>query len=164
MAEATTQQDTRYKQVDRTMRKLGYEKNALVEALHTAQEVFGYLENDVLKFIAVGLKLPQSKVFAVATFYHFFQLKPKGKHTCVVCTGTACYIKGANKLIEAIERRYAIKPGETTADGEISLMTARCFGSCSLAPAVVFDKKTVGYLNENSVIETCERMRDDSDS
>ncbi|MDR2906009.1 MAG: bidirectional hydrogenase complex protein HoxE [Helicobacteraceae bacterium] len=159
MAEATTTQDTRYKQVDRTMRKLGYDKSALIESLHTAQEVFGYLENDVLKFIAAGLKLPQSKVFGVATFYHFFQLKPKGKHACVVCTGTACYIKGANRLIEAMEKRYGIKPGETTEDGEISLLTARCFGSCSLAAVAVFDKRTVGYLDETKIIEESERMR-----
>lgn len=155
MAEATLQ-DTRYKQVDKTMRKLGYERSALIEALHTAQEVFGYLENDVLKFIAQSLKLPQSKVYGVATFYHFFHLKPKGKHACVVCTGTACYIKGANKLIAAIEAKYGIKPGETTPDGEVSIMSARCFGSCSLAPVAVFDKKTVGYLNEESVIDACE--------
>ncbi|MDR2151729.1 MAG: bidirectional hydrogenase complex protein HoxE [Helicobacteraceae bacterium] len=158
MAEATTIQDTRYKQVDRTMRKLGYEKSALIEALHVAQEVFGYLENDVLGFIAAGLRLPQSKVYGVATFYKYFQLKPKGKHACVVCTGTACYIKGASKLIEAMEKKYKIKPGETTEDGEISLLTARCFGSCSLAAVAVFDKKTAGYLNEESVIAESERM------
>lgn len=163
MAEATLQ-DTRYKQVDKTMRKLGYERSALIEALHTAQEVFGYLENDVLKFIAQSLKLPQSKVYGVATFYHFFHLKPKGKHACVVCTGTACYIKGANKLLAAIEAKYGIKPGETTPDGEVSIMSARCFGSCSLAPVAVFDKKTIGYLNEESVIDACERMSDDSNA
>ncbi|MGE4295496.1 MAG: bidirectional hydrogenase complex protein HoxE [Campylobacterales bacterium] len=163
MAEATLQ-DTRYKQIDKTMRKLGYERSALIEALHTAQEVFGYLENDVLKFIAQSLRLPQSKVYGVATFYHFFRLKPKGKHACVVCTGTACYIKGVNKILAAIEKRYGIKPGETTPDGEISVMSARCFGSCSLAPVAVFDKKTVGYLNEESVIEACERMSDDTNA
>ncbi|GHS89313.1 hydrogenase HoxE [Campylobacterota bacterium] len=164
MAEATTSQDTRYKQVDRTMRKLGYEKSALIEALHTAQEVFGYLDNDVLKFIAAGLKLPQSKVYGVATFYHFFHLKPRGKHACIICTGTACYIKGANKLIEAIEKRYGIKAGETTPDDEVSFLTARCFGSCSLAPAAVFDKKTIGYLNEQSVVDAIERMVNDSNA
>jgi bidirectional [NiFe] hydrogenase diaphorase subunit len=158
MAEATTIQDTRYKQVDRTMRKLGYEKSALIEALHTAQEVFGYLENDVLRYIAAGLKLPQSKVYGVATFYHYFQLKPKGKHACVICTGTACYIKGAHKLIDAMEKKYKIKPGETTENGELSLLTARCFGSCSLAAVAVFDKRTSGYLNEESVIAESERM------
>ena len=163
MAEAV-QQDTRYKQIDKTMRKLGYERSALIEALHTAQEVFGYLEADVLKFIAKSLRLPQSKVYGVATFYHFFHLKPKGKHACVVCTGTACYIKGANKLLAAIEAKYGIKPGETTEDGEVSVMSARCFGSCSLAPVAVFDKKTVGYLNEESVIDACERMSDDSNA
>lgn len=161
MAEATVQ-DNRYKQVDRTMKKLGYQKSALIEALHTAQELFGYLENDVLKFIANKLTLPQSKVYGVATFYHYFRLKPKGEHTCVICTGTACYIKGVDKLIKAIEDRYGIKPGETTADGKLSVMTARCFGSCALAPIAVFDKKSVGYLQEQGIIDECERMIHDA--
>lgn len=163
MTEATLQ-DTRYKQVDKTMRKLGYEKGALIEALHTSQEVFGYLDNDVLRFIASSLKLPQSKVYGVATFYHYFHMKPKGKHTCVICTGTACYIKGANKLIESIEKRYGIKPGETTANAELSVLTARCFGSCSLAPAAVFSNKTMGHLTEDSVIDSIERMLNGSDN
>lgn len=155
-------QDNRYKQVDRTMRKLGYQKSALIEALHTAQEIFGYLENDVLKFIATNLKLPQSKVYGVATFYHYFRLKPKGEHACVICTGTACYIKGVDKLIAALEARYGIKPGETTPDGKLSIMTARCFGSCALAPIAVFDKKSVGYLTEENIVTSCERMCDDA--
>lgn len=161
MAETTTQ-DNRYKQIDRTMRKLGYQKSALIEALHTAQEIFGYLENDVLKFIAKKLTLPQSKVYGVATFYHYFRLKPKGEHSCVICTGTACYIKGVDKLVKAIEDRYGIKPGETTADGKLSIMTARCFGSCALAPIAVFDKKSVGYLKEEGIIDECERMIHDA--
>lgn len=158
----STAQDSRYKQVDRTMRKLGYQKSALIEALHTAQEIFGYLENDVLKFIAKKLTLPQSKVYGVATFYHYFRLKPKGKHSCVICTGTACYIKGVDNLIKALEERYGIKPGETTEDGNLSIMTARCFGSCALAPIAVFDKKSVGYLHEEDIVAECERMIHDA--
>ena len=110
----TYQMDDRYKIVEKTMKKLGYDKSALIETLHTAQETFGYLENEVLKFIAKRLKLPFSKVYGVATFYHFFRLKPKGKHTAIVCTGTACYIKGAQKIVEALEEKFGIKSGETT--------------------------------------------------
>ena len=83
--------------------------------------------------------MPLSHVYGAATFYHFFTLKPKGRHTCVVCTGTACYIKGAPLILNAIERQYSIKPGETTPHGELSVLTARCLGSCGLAPAVVLD-------------------------
>jgi len=154
----STLSDDRYKLVEKTMKKLGYEKSSLIETLHTAQETFGYLENDTLKFIATRLKLPFAKVYGVATFYHFFQLKPKGKHNAVVCTGTACYIKGANEILKKMEDKYDIKAGETTEDGNVSLLTARCVGSCSLAPIVIYDNKPVGNLElEQSIIE-CERM------
>jgi bidirectional [NiFe] hydrogenase diaphorase subunit len=85
------------------------------------------------------LKLPTSRVYGVATFYHFFQLKPQGRHTCVVCLGTACYVKGADKLLAAVEAKTKIKAGETTQDNEVSLLTARCIGACGIAPAVVYD-------------------------
>jgi len=138
--------DDRYKQVEKTMKKLSYDRSALIETLHTAQETFGYLENETLKFIAKRLKLPFSKVYGVATFYHYFRLKPKGEHTCVVCTGTACYVKGSQEILQTLEKRFAIKAGETSEDGILSLLTARCVGSCSLAPVVIFDNKTQGKL------------------
>jgi hypothetical protein len=87
--------DKRWKIVDATARRYGREPHALIETLHTVQESFGYLDETALRYVAGSLKLPLSRVYGVATFYHFFTLKPKGKHTCVVCTGTACYIKGA---------------------------------------------------------------------
>ncbi len=156
----TQHTDARYKMVEKTMKKLGYDKSALIETLHTAQETFGYLENDVLKFIARRLKLPHSKVYGVATFYHFFRLKPKGKHTTVVCTGTACYIKGADKITELLEKKFNIKAGETTKDGLLSLLTARCVGSCSLAPIAIYDNKPVGNLTlEQSVAEVEEIIK-----
>ena len=93
----------------------------------------------MLLFIAHKLKLPASRVYGVATFYHFFTLKPKGQHTCVVCMGTACYVKGADKLLAAIEEKARVKAGETTADNQLSLLTARCIGACGIAPAVVYD-------------------------
>lgn len=150
--------DSRYKMVERTMKKLGYERDALIETLHSAQESFGYLENETLKFIAKKLKLPFSKVYGVATFYHFFRLKPKGEHTAVICTGTACYIKGADKILEAISKKFKIEVNKTTLDNKLSLITARCVGSCSLAPIVVYDGKVLGHLSEDSSIMHTERM------
>jgi bidirectional [NiFe] hydrogenase diaphorase subunit len=91
-------------------------------------------------------------VYGAATFYHFFSLKPQGKHTCVVCTGTACYIKGAPTLLSAVEQRYGIKPGQTTADGELSLVTARCLGSCGLAPAAVMDGAVHGKIGPTELL------------
>jgi bidirectional [NiFe] hydrogenase diaphorase subunit len=133
--------------VEATMRRLGNQSNALIEALHTVQESFGYLDADSLRFVSTSLRVPLSQAFGVATFYHYFTLKPPGKHTCVVCTGTACYIKGAGKLLTEMESKYGIKPGETTPDGNLSLITARCLGACGLAPAVVFDGQVAGKMN-----------------
>lgn len=154
----TQQTDDRYKMVEKTMKKLGYDRSALIETLHTAQETFGYLENEVLKFIARRLKLPFSKVYGVATFYHFFRLKPKGKHTTVVCMGTACYIKGADKILASLEERFGIKAGETTKDSLLSLLTARCVGSCSLAPIAIYDNKSVGNLSLEQSLQEVEEL------
>ncbi len=131
--------DKRFKILETAMKRHQHKPEALIEILHTAQELFGYLENDLLLFIAHSLKLPPSRVYGVATFYHFFTLKPKGAHTCVVCMGTACYVRGADRLLEAIEGAAGIKAGETTADNQLSLLTARCIGACGIAPAVVYD-------------------------
>jgi bidirectional [NiFe] hydrogenase diaphorase subunit len=121
------------------MKKHQHRQDALIEVLHKAQELFGYLDDGLLLFISHGLKLPPSRVYGVVTFYHFFTLKPKGEHTCVVCMGTACYVKGADKLVTAIQNHARVKPGETTPDNKLSLLTARCIGACGIAPAVVYD-------------------------
>jgi bidirectional [NiFe] hydrogenase diaphorase subunit len=149
--------DKRWKIVEATARRHGKEPHALIETLHTVQESFGYLDETALRFVASTLRVPLSRVYGAATFYHFFTLKPKGRHTCVVCTGTACYIKGAPALLTAIEERYGIKPGETTPDGELSVLTARCLGSCGLAPAVVTDNTVMGKLGPQDVLQRIER-------
>ena len=131
--------DKRFKILEVHMKKHQFRQDALIEVLHKAQELFGYLEDDLLLFVATKLKLPPSRVYGVATFYHFFQLKPQGEHTCVVCLGTACYVKGADKIISGIQEKYKIKSGETTADNKLSLLTARCIGACGIAPAVTYD-------------------------
>jgi len=117
--------DKRFKILEAHIKKFQHRQDALIEVLHKAQELFGYLDDDVLRFVAWQLKLPPSRVYGVATFYHFFTLKPQGEHTCVVCLGTACYVKGANKILEALEERTHIKPGATTPDNKLSLLTAR---------------------------------------
>lgn len=131
--------DKRFKILEAHTKKFQHRQDALIEILHKAQELFGYLEDDVLRFVAWQLKLPASRVYGVATFYHFFTLKPKGEHTCVVCLGTACYVKGANRVLAAVEERAGIRSGGTTADNKFSLLSARCIGACGLAPAVVYD-------------------------
>ena len=149
--------DKRWKIVEATARRHGREPHALIETLHTVQESFGYLDEAALRFVAATLRVPLSRVYGAATFYHFFTLKPKGKHTCVVCTGTACYIKGAGALLTAIEQRHGIKPGETTPDGELSVLTARCVGSCGLAPAVVMDNAVLGKVGPADLLQRIEK-------
>jgi bidirectional [NiFe] hydrogenase diaphorase subunit len=145
--------DKRFKILEAHMKKHQFKHDALIEVLHKAQELFGYLEDDLLLFIAYKLKLPASRVYGVATFYHFFTLKPKGKHTCVVCLGTACYVRGADKVLGAIEARAKIKAGETTPDNELSLLTARCIGACGIAPAVVYDGSVTPRQTAESALE-----------
>ncbi|MBE9175668.1 bidirectional hydrogenase complex protein HoxE [Synechocystis salina LEGE 06155] len=144
--------DKRFKVLDATMKRNQFNQDALIEILHKAQEIFGYLEEDVLLYIARGLKLPLSRVFGVATFYHLFSLKPSGKHTCVVCLGTACYVKGAGDLLKTLDREIHLQPGETTEDGQMSLVTARCIGACGIAPAVVYDGKVLGKQTDAAVL------------
>jgi bidirectional [NiFe] hydrogenase diaphorase subunit len=110
------------------------------------QSCFGYLDEAGLAFVARSLRVPLSKVYGVATFYSLFRLKPQGKHTCVVCMGTACYIKGGPRLLTAIDQKYALKVGDTTPDNKISLLEARCLGACGIAPAGIFDGQVLGNL------------------
>ncbi|HWR35308.1 MAG TPA: bidirectional hydrogenase complex protein HoxE [Clostridia bacterium] len=145
--------DRRWKIVEGAMRRHGHESSSLIEVLHTVQETFGFLTDDALRYVAVALRVPYSKVYGVATFYHFFSLKPPGEHTCVVCTGTACYIKGAQSLLNAVDEIAGIKAGETTKDGKLSLLTARCLGACGLAPAIVYDGEVGGKATADSVKE-----------
>jgi len=143
--------DNRWKLVDATMRRHGYKSYALIEALHTVQECFGFLDKESLQFVAACLHVPFSRAYGVATFYHFFTMKPPGDHTCVICLGTACYIRGAAQMTEALEKHYGIKTGQTTADRKVSLLSARCLGSCGLAPAVVYDSEVAGKVSPQNL-------------
>jgi bidirectional [NiFe] hydrogenase diaphorase subunit len=146
-------QDKRWKLVDATIRRQGAQPRGLIETLHTVQEAFGYLDEQALRYVAMSLRVPLSRAFGVATFYHFFTLKPAGEHTCVICMGTACYIKGAPQLLDAVRKDLGIAPGETTSDKKVSLLTARCLGSCGLAPAVVYDQEVAGKVSTAAVRE-----------
>lgn len=143
--------DKRWKLVDATMRKSDGNARGLIETLHSVQESFGFLDEQALRYVALSLHVPLSRAYGVATFYHFFTLKPGGKHTCVICLGTACYIKGSQHLLDRILQTLSIVPGETTAHGEVSLLTARCLGSCGLAPAVVYDQEVAGKVDTASL-------------
>lgn len=146
-------EDKRWKHVETRMRRLGNRPEALIEALHATQEAFGHIDDEALRYIGATLNVPPATVYGVATFYHYFRLQPGGKHTAVVCTGTACYIDGAGELLDAVEARLGVAPKQTSADGALTLLTARCIGACSLAPAVIVDGEVRGRVGAAELVD-----------
>jgi len=139
--------DNRFKMLDASMKRQRFQPDALIEVLHTAQELFGYLQDDILLYVAHALRLPPSRVYGVATFYHFFTFAPRGAHACVVCMGTACYVKGGETLLATVRACAAGENRESGANGPfVSVETARCLGACGLAPVVVFDGEVCGTM------------------
>lgn len=145
--------DNRFKILEATMKRHQYQPDALIEVLHKAQELFGFLAPDLLIYIANRLNIPPSRVYGVATFYHAFTLTALGTHTCTVCLGTACYVRGAAALLAEVEQRTGVKAGTTSADGNLSVLTARCLGACGIAPALVFDGAVAGHQTLDTIVE-----------
>jgi bidirectional [NiFe] hydrogenase diaphorase subunit len=145
--------DPRFALIDTALKRARFAQDHLIEILHVAQEVFGYLSEDVLVYVARALHLPASQVYGVATFYHLFTFAPAGEHTCTICTGTACYVQGSDTIVAAVQARYGVAIGQTTQDGALTLSTARCLGSCGLAPVVVLDGEVRGHLSAEAVLD-----------
>lgn len=127
-------------------------EGSLIQILHRAQEIYGFLPLEVQSFIADKLNMPLSEVSGVVTFYSFFSTEPRGQHTIRVCLGTACYVRGGKKLIESLQQKLGIDIGDTTTDGKFTFEVARCIGACGLAPAIMIDdvvykQVTVNKLN-----------------
>ena len=133
-------------QLDSIFTQYQGERGDLIPVLQKAQEKFGYLPRDVMEGIARFLRLPASTVFGVSTFYAQFKFTPIGRKVIKVCRGTACHVRGADRILEEFQRDLGIKPGETTEDLEYSLETIACFGSCALAPVVVMGKTVYGRM------------------
>lgn len=127
---------------------------ALIQVLHRGQELFGYLREDVVLYIAKSLRLPLSRVYGVIGFYSFFTTIPQGKHQVSVCLGTACYVRGADQLLRSLEKQLAIKAGETTSDGRFSLRCVRCVGACGLAPVAMIDNDVHSKLRSDRIAKT----------
>lgn len=124
----------------------GNQPGELINILHKAQELFGYLPAEVQQIIARQLNIPVSKVYGVVTFYSFFSMTPKGEHPISVCMGTACYVRGAEKVLDEFKRILKINVGETSANGKFSLSSLRCVGACGLAPVVLIGEKVYGRV------------------
>lgn len=128
-------------------------EGALIEVLHKAQSIFGFLPDKVQEFVAKQLKLSLGHVYGVISFYAYFTTEPKGEFEINFCTGTACFVRGAGKVIERFEELLGIKLGEISSDGKISLGHLRCVGACSLAPVVMVNDKTYGNVTPDMVPE-----------
>ncbi len=144
----------KFDELDEYIKTIHATEHELIAVLHRAQHILSYLPREVQEFIADRLQIPVSKVYGVVTFYSFFTMEKKGKYVINVCLGTACFVRGADKIMKAFEDRLGIKNGETTPDGKFTLSSLRCVGACGLAPVVQVNGKTYG----NATIETVEQI------
>jgi NADH-quinone oxidoreductase subunit E/NADP-reducing hydrogenase subunit HndA len=137
------------------------EGGELINVLHKTQSTFGYLPAEVQEVVANELNLSVAKVYGVVTFYSFFTMLPKGKHPISICTGTACYVLGAEKVLEEFKKELEIKVGETTDDGKFSISCLRCVGACGLAPVVMVGDKTYGRVAPEMVKDIIEEYKEE---
>lgn len=144
---------SKVKEVEEICHQFNNDPGELITILHTVQGLLGYLPAEVQEIIAHELHIPVSKVYGVVTFYSFFTMTPKGKYPVSVCMGTACYVRGAEQVLEAFEKQLDIKVGETTPDQLFSLDSLRCVGACGLAPVVTIGSKVYGRVTPEKVRE-----------
>ncbi len=141
----------KYAELKKFIDSLPTQKGELIRVLHRAQGIFGYLPREVQVFVAREMEVPVSKVYGVVSFYSYFTMKPKGKYEISVCMGTACYVRGAESVLEELRKKLGIEPGETTEDGKFSLRSLRCVGACGLAPVMMVGDKVYGRVTPDMV-------------
>jgi NADH:ubiquinone oxidoreductase subunit E len=139
--------------VDAIIKHYRSKPGSLIPVLEDVQDTLGYLPASIQKKIALGLGVPFSEVYGVVTFYSFFTMVPRGKHTVKCCLGTACYVRGGKKILEKLSGTLGIEPGETTANRLFSLETVRCLGACGLAPVITADDETFRHVKPTKVVE-----------
>ncbi|MBU1208848.1 MAG: NADH-quinone oxidoreductase subunit NuoE [Proteobacteria bacterium] len=142
-----------FAKIDEVIERYRGKPGSLIPVLRQAQEICGYLPDQVQRRIAQGLGLPPSQVYGVVTFYSFFTMVPRGRHTVRVCLGTACYVKGTRKNLGKIQQELGVEVGDTTEDLKYTLETVRCLGACGLAPAIVIDSDTHGLVGSGKVMD-----------
>lgn len=138
--------DSMFQELEQYINALPEKNGMLIAVLHKAQEIFGYLPREVQVFVGKKLQIPVSQVYGVVSFYSFFTMKPKGQYPVAICLGTACYVRGADKILDYFKRELNINVGETTPDGKFSLDALRCVGACGLAPVVLVGEKVYGRI------------------
>ncbi len=140
-------------QIDSIIERYGARQNYLILVLKETQELFGYLPAQIQRYIARGLNLNPSQVFGVVSFYSFFTMVPRGRHTIRVCLGTACYVKRSDEVLEKLKDKLDVEVGKMTQDGRYSLESVRCLGACGLAPVVVVDNDTHGAVDSVKIMD-----------
>jgi len=151
-------EDPRLDTLNKFIEEHGRRPSALLEVLQRAQELYGYLDRDVLIHISNSLNLPPSRTYGAATFYNLFRFRKPGEHIVTPCLGTACYVKGVEDIISAIEDEYGVERGKSTSDGRLSLFVTRCIGACAMAPNVVLDGDVIGKATKETVLERMKRL------
>jgi len=146
-----TLQDCQVKTIQDICKSFDNQVGELINILHKTQDAFGYLPAEVQQVIANELNISEAKVYGVVTFYAFFTMKPKGKHKISVCMGTACYVRGAEKVVDELKKELNINVGEITADGKFSLDCLRCVGACGLAPVMLIGDKVYGRIEPKEI-------------
>ncbi|MBA7510833.1 NADP-reducing hydrogenase subunit HndA [subsurface metagenome] len=145
--------------LEKVINKYKAEKGGIISVLQEINREYGYLSEDALKLVAKKLDVPLIQVYSIATFYTAFSLKPRGRHLINVCLGTACFVKGGNRILEKLERELGIKAGETTKELRYSLDTVHCIGCCSLAPVIRIDEDAYGRLKQEKVPEILKKHK-----
>lgn len=133
------------------IKELNYDKNSLIMILHRAQNILGFLPREILEIISEELKIPSAKVYGVVTFYSYFNTEKKGVNRISVCLGTACFVKGAEAVLDEFKRELKIEMNQTTEDGLFTLENIRCIGACGLAPVVSVNGKIYGHVKKEDV-------------
>ncbi len=143
--------ESKIKKIQEICKKFDNNEGELINILHSVQGEFGYLPAEVQEIIAKELKISVAKIYGIVTFYSFFTMIPKGEHPISVCLGTACYVRGAEKVLDEFRKQLNIKVGESTSDGKFSINCLRCVGACGLAPVVMIGDKTYGRVAPEQV-------------
>ncbi len=138
-------------ELDEVLDRYARDRTQVISILQDVQDRERYLPEAALTYVAQALEMPRSQIYSLATFYRAFSLEPRGEHTILVCTGTACHVRGAPRLVEELCRRLEIKPGGTTADGKFTLETVNCLGACALGPLVMVDDDYHGQMTPNKL-------------
>jgi NADH-quinone oxidoreductase subunit E/NADP-reducing hydrogenase subunit HndA len=148
-----------FQELDQYIESMPSKKGELIRVLHKAQGIFGYLPEEVQKFVGKKMNVSTAKVFGVVSFYSYFTMKPKGENNISICLGTACYVRGAEKILDVIKREINCEVGETTEDGKFSITALRCVGACGLAPVVMVGEKVYGRVTVDKVKEIIDTYR-----